>query len=53
LLLSQARFFPPYTEWKKKVGFPAFGGVSEHNRCAKYYRWTKAGQKQLEVEAKR
>ena len=25
LLLSQARSFPPYTAWKKKVGFPLFG----------------------------
>jgi DNA-binding PadR family transcriptional regulator len=31
----------------------AFWGDSENNRRAKYYRLTKAGQKQLEVETKR
>ena len=31
----------------------AFWGDSENNRRAKYYRLTKAGQKQLEIEKKR
>ena len=31
----------------------AFWGDSENNRRAKYYRLTKTGQKQLEVEKKR
>jgi PadR family transcriptional regulator, regulatory protein PadR len=31
----------------------AFWGESENNRRAKYYRLTKAGRKQLEVETKR
>jgi len=31
----------------------AFWGDSENNRRAKYYRLTKAGQEQLEVETNR
>jgi PadR family transcriptional regulator PadR len=31
----------------------SFWGDSENNRRAKYYRLTKPGQKQLQVEAKR
>ena len=31
----------------------SFWGESENNRRAKYYRLTRAGRKQLEVEAKR
>jgi PadR family transcriptional regulator, regulatory protein PadR len=31
----------------------AFWGDSENKRCAKYYRLTKAGHKQLEAETKR
>jgi DNA-binding PadR family transcriptional regulator len=31
----------------------SFWGESENNRRAKYYRLTKAGTKQLEVETKR
>jgi len=31
----------------------AFWGDSENNRRAKYYRLTKAGQKQLQAETKR
>jgi len=41
--------FRLYTEAKKRVGFPLWGD-SENNRRAKYYRLTKPGRRQLEVE---
>jgi PadR family transcriptional regulator PadR len=45
--------FPALHRMEEEGWISSFWGVSENNRRAKYYRLTKAGQKQLEVEAKR
>src|SRR5207248_10329763 len=46
--------FPYTTLFRSQEGWiSSFWGDSENNRRAKYYRMTKAGRKQLEVETKR
>ena len=45
--------FPALRRMEEEGWISAFWGDSENNRRAKYYRLTKAGRKQLEVETKR
>jgi PadR family transcriptional regulator, regulatory protein PadR len=45
--------FPALHRMEEEGWISAFWGDSENNRRAKYYRLTKAGQKQLEAETKR
>jgi len=45
--------FPALHKMEEEGWISSFWGDSENNRRAKYYRLTKAGQKQLEVEKKR
>jgi PadR family transcriptional regulator PadR len=45
--------FPALHRMEEEGWISYFWGVSENNHRAKYYRLTNAGQKQLEVEAKR
>ncbi len=45
--------FPALHRMEEEGWISAFWGDSENNRRAKYYRLTKAGQKQLETETKR
>jgi PadR family transcriptional regulator PadR len=45
--------FPALHRMEEEGWISAFWGDSENNRRAKYYRLTKAGQEQLEVETKR
>jgi transcriptional regulator len=45
--------FPAQHRMDEKGWLSAFWGDSENSRRAKYYRLTKAGRKQLEVETKR
>lgn len=45
--------FPALHRMEEEGWISAFWGESENNRRAKYYRLTKAGRKQLEVESER
>jgi PadR family transcriptional regulator, regulatory protein PadR len=45
--------FPALHRIEEEGWISAFWGDSENNRRAKYYRLTKVGRKQLEVETKR
>ena len=45
--------FPALHRMEEEGWITAFWGDSENNRRAKYYRLTKAGKKQLEVETER
>jgi PadR family transcriptional regulator PadR len=45
--------FPALHRMEEAGWIASFWGDSENNRRAKYYRLTKPGRKQLEVEAKR
>jgi transcriptional regulator len=45
--------FPALHRMEEEGWISAFWGESENNRRAKYYRLTRAGRKQLDVEAKR
>jgi len=45
--------FPALHRMEEEGWISSFWGDSENNRRAKYYRLTKAGRKQLEVETKR
>lgn len=45
--------FPALHRMEEEGWISAFWGESENNRRAKYYRLTKAGRNQLEVEKKR
>jgi len=45
--------FPALHRMEEEGWISAFWGDSENNRRAKYYRLTKAGQRQLEVEKER
>ena len=45
--------FPALHRMEEEGWVSAFWGESENNRRAKYYRLSKAGMKQLEVETKR
>lgn len=50
---KRGSLFPAVYRMEEEGWISAFWGDSENNRRAKYYRLTKAGQKQLEVETKR
>jgi len=52
-VVKPGSLFPALHRMEEEGWVSSFWGVSENNRRAKYYRLTKAGQKQLEVEAKR
>ena len=45
--------FPALHRMEEEGWISSFWGDSKNNRRAKYYRLTKSGQKQLEVETKR
>ena len=45
--------FPALHRMEEEGWVSSFWGDSENNRRAKYYRLTKAGTKQLEIETKR
>lgn len=45
--------FPALHRMEEEGWISAFWGDSENNRRAKYYRLTKAGEKQLKLETKR
>lgn len=45
--------FPALHRMEEEGWISAFWGDSENNRKAKYYRLTKAGKKQLDVETQR
>ena len=49
-VVKPGSLFPALHRMEEGGWVSAFWGDSENNRRAKYYRLTKAGQKQLEVE---
>lgn len=52
-VVKPGSLFPALHRMEEEGWISAFWGDSENNRRAKYYRLTKAGQKQLEIEKKR
>lgn len=52
-VVKPGSLFPALHCMEQEGWISAFWGDSENNRRAKYYRLTKAGQKQLEVTTKR
>jgi transcriptional regulator len=52
-VVKPGSLFPALHRMEEEGWISAFWGDSENNRRAKYYRVTKAGQKQLETETKR
>lgn len=52
-IVKPGSLFPALHRMEEEGWISAFWGESETNRRAKYYRLTKAGQKQLEAEKKR
>jgi transcriptional regulator len=52
-IVKPGSLFPALHRIEEEGWISAFWGDSENNRRAKYYRLTKAGQKQLEAETKR
>jgi PadR family transcriptional regulator, regulatory protein PadR len=52
-VVKPGSLFPALHRMAEEGWISAFWGESENNRRAKYYRLTKAGQKQLEAETKR
>jgi len=52
-VVKPGSLFPALHRMEEEGWISAFWGDSENNRRAKYYRLTKAGQKQLEVETER
>jgi len=52
-IVKPGSLFPALHRMEEEGWISAFWGDSENNRRAKYYRLTKAGQKQLEVEKNR
>lgn len=52
-VVKPGSLFPALHRMQEEGWISAFWGDSENNRRAKYYRLTKAGQKQLETETKR
>lgn len=52
-VLKPGSLFPALHRMEEEGWISAFWGDSENNRRAKYYRLTKAGQKQLQAETKR
>jgi PadR family transcriptional regulator, regulatory protein PadR len=52
-VVKPGSLFPALHRMEEEGWISAFWGDSENNRRAKYYRLTKAGQKQLAVETRR
>jgi len=52
-LVKPGSLFPALHRMEEEGWISAFWGDSENHRRAKYYRLTRAGQKQLETETKR
>ena len=52
-VVKPGSLFPALHRMEEEGWISAFWGDSENNRRAKYYRLTKFGRKQLEVEADR
>ena len=52
-VVKPGSLFPALHGMKEEGWISSFWGDSENNRRAKYYRLTKAGRKQLEVETRR
>lgn len=52
-IVKPGSLFPALHRMEEEGWISAFWGDSENKRRAKYYRLTKAGQKQLEAETKR
>jgi len=52
-VVKPGSLFPALHRMEEEGWIASFWGDSENNRRAKYYRLTKAGRKQLDVEAKR
>ena len=52
-VVKPGSLFPALHRMEEQGWISAFWGDSENNRRAKFYRLTKAGRKQLEVETKR
>jgi PadR family transcriptional regulator PadR len=52
-VVKPGSLFPALHRMEEGGWISAFWGDSENNRRAKFYRLTKAGRKQLEVETKR
>ena len=52
-VVKPGSLFPALRRMEEMGWISSFWGDSENNRRAKYYRFTKAGRKQLEAEAKR
>ncbi len=50
LTVEEGSFYPAVYRMEKKGWIESEWGQSENNRRAKYYRLTRAGKKQLEVE---
>ncbi|HTQ97548.1 MAG TPA: PadR family transcriptional regulator [Candidatus Acidoferrum sp.] len=52
-VVKPGSLFPALHRMEEEGWISSFWGDSENNRRAKYYRLTKPGRKQLEVETKR
>src|SRR6202158_6172172 len=52
-VVKPGSLFPALHRMEEEGWIAAFWGESENNRRAKYYRLTKPGRKQLEIETKR
>lgn len=52
-VVKPGSLFPALHRMEEEGWISSFWGESENNRRAKYYRLTRAGRKQLEVETKR
>ena len=52
-IVKAGSLFPALHRMEEEGWISSFWGDSENNRRAKYYRLTKPGRKQLEVETKR
>jgi len=52
-VVKPGSLFPALHRMEEEGWISSFWGESENNRCAKYYRLTRAGQRQLEAETKR
>jgi PadR family transcriptional regulator, regulatory protein PadR len=52
-VVKPGSLFPALHRMEEEGWISSFWGESENNRRAKYYRLTKAGQKQLEIETTR
>ena len=52
-IVKPGSLFPALHRMEEEGWISAFWGDSENNRRAKYYRLTRAGQRQLDVETQR